>query len=187
MLIALIAAIGSANVAADTLVDGPAMHYQQPALRRPIFADTGDLIHSTKVNIDDDQTGRPGVRSKDFTDTVNGIDRDEDGVRDDIQQYIIANYTNRREAKGLLQHARAAQRYYLNSPDIAEVQLNWTNFDRSVQCLRDLFGPGHWTRHAQEIRVQMLNTALRVKTYIAMRKIAAGHIYPIDFSPGACE
>lgn len=134
----------------------------------------------------EDQSGRPGVRSKDFTETVLGIDSDRNGIRDDIQNYIEQSYKDPAQRQAMLQYTRAAELLYF-SETFDVVKRSWPEYARSSACLRQAFGRDKWTKEAGEITAQLLNTPPRIEVYITYNRLAAGHIYDLYGGTQPCD
>ncbi len=68
-----------------------------------------------KLDLDIDIPKDPGENGKI---TLEGIDRDDDGIRDDIQRYIVLNYKNKKNLqKALIQYVKTEQRSIIMSGD----------------------------------------------------------------------
>ena len=67
--------------------------------------------------------------------TVQGIDTDNDGVRDDIQRYIASIEVEHAFFKrGLLQYAKKTQRALVESGDTSKAQRNFMGISLALDC-----------------------------------------------------
>ncbi|WP_157128364.1 hypothetical protein [Cupriavidus sp. USMAA2-4] len=150
------------------------------AERRP-----GELLRRGMVKVED-QSGRPGVKSKDFTETVEGIDADKNGIRDDIQIYIEATYKILPQRAGMLQYTRAAENFMLRAKNLDELKEYWPAYAKSADCLKSLFGDS-WVKEAGEIQAQMMNTPPRIEAYIETRRMSKNNIWRLYSGDKPCE
>ncbi len=93
--------------------------------------------------------------------TLEGIDSDHDGIRDDVQRWVAVNYgAISAQRTALTQHARSHQRY------ISSIAESTTNADdvlalvKANTCLSFIFGPTSGTKEA--IRLVEVNTQSRL-------------------------
>jgi hypothetical protein len=112
--------------------------------------------------------------------TIEGIDSDSDGLRDDIQRHIAIRYEQQSSLQpGLTQLARSYQQFLLNSdaPDddvytIAEAR------GRAQDCLTYLAGsPTASLALLRDLRSQLLNTRARSLAYAEADKKLSGKFF----------
>ena len=100
--------------------------------------------------------------------TIQGIDADHDGVRDDVQRWIYAFAPNEpKKQMALRQMARWFQQYALADDYGPEViARGWASVIRANQCMLDNFGVGHDELLADRyLQAKVLNTYSRVKRF----------------------
>jgi len=100
--------------------------------------------------------------------TLEGIDSDHDGVRDDIQRWIGINYQaseKRREA--LRQDIKSLQRFILGANDKESSRNNAKDMERAWECEDYIFGTLDDAIMARDrLEPQFLNTEARSRAYI---------------------
>lgn len=118
--------------------------------------------------------------------TPAGVDRNNNGVRDDIERWIAASYPESATLRaGLTQYARSQQTYSarrMNSP--AEALAISARTSRAIACMvRDLPRDDKGTAEAnrrframQQLDLQFLNTPERLKLFIENEKLLAGQV-----------
>jgi hypothetical protein len=122
--------------------------------------------------------------------TLAGIDSNGNGVRDDVERYIVANYAESpAKVAFLLQYAREVLPFVsttMNSPAVALAQS--ARLSRANACAARLIGPGdramttaelrrfdEWLDAAKNVEIQHLNTTDRLAQFIKNEKLLAGH------------
>lgn len=106
----------------------------------------------------------------DRTDTIGGIDTDNNGVRDDIDEYIKKTYPSAVQQKALLQYARSLQKSLLleDKQDLIAVKAVTNEKARAISCI-SLKVPGgkspNGDRVVQEILSLHTNTKKRLEEY----------------------
>jgi len=84
------------------------------------------------------------------------------------------------------QYTRAAETYLFETGSASDAKQNWQTYSKAAACLNLRFG-NNWTKEANEIQAQLLNTPVRFQSYIETRRIAAGHIYDNYSGESPCE
>jgi hypothetical protein len=99
--------------------------------------------------------------------TLEGIDSDNDGVRDDIQRYIVLTYPeSERTRAALVQSAHSIQEALVKADDVgASIQVGHARA-RAVACLIHVRGPEETVEIFGNFRAQVLNTDERSRAYI---------------------
>jgi hypothetical protein len=115
--------------------------------------------------------------------TLEGIDSDGDGVRDDIQRYIAVTYPNSLPLrKALQQTAHLFGIALTQALDQSSARENFTALFRNFECLHAIDD-----KSAREVSVrlqaQFLNTIPRVRAYFAFSDLVGGQ--SIAVTPGA--
>ena len=109
--------------------------------------------------------------------TLEGIDSDGDGMRDDIQRYIALTYPDSQKTRAALrQFTLALDMSILESPDEASALNNTEDIHRASECL--------WYIHS-ELSIKMsdllmseyLNTMERSRAYLEYNNKLGGHVF----------
>ena len=120
--------------------------------------------------------------------TLEGIDSDHEGLRDDVQRWIYARFPNdERKRKALRQMSISLQLDL--TPNLSDQEL--LNFARrsfkAIDCLSDLFG--YMNNEMEYVRAKVINTSDRTDRYLQNDSkydgMALGPLYPSDGT--ACE
>ena len=109
--------------------------------------------------------------------TLEGIDSDQDGIRDDIQRYIALTYPDSRKTReALRQFTLAFQKSTLESPDEESPLYNVESMHRASECL--------WHIHSENsikiknaLKSEFLNTMERSRAYLAYNSKLGGHTF----------
>jgi hypothetical protein len=127
-----------------------------------------------------------GTVSRDFTDSVGGIDANANGVRDDIEDFIVKTYTDSKQRATAMQIAASYQYSLLNSATKQAAIAAAARVYRSLDCAIQVFGGGDFVKKADDILAMTLNTKIRAKAYVSARVNAAGTVYDTDV-PNPCD
>ena len=109
--------------------------------------------------------------------TLEGIDSDGDGVRDDVQRWIAINFSNSEKTRAALtQDAKAMQQFLLDAANSAKSLNNALLMSGSISCLtyvqqKNFYGI------ATEHKAKMLNTYERSKAWIQADGHLSGHMF----------
>ena len=109
--------------------------------------------------------------------TLEGIDSDQDGIRDDIQRYIALTYPDSQKTRAALkQFTLAFQEAILESPDEASAMNNVEDMHRAQECL--------WYIHSRSsikmknsLKAEYLNTMERSRAYLEYNKKLSGKVF----------
>jgi len=126
----------------------------------------------------------PGEAGKE---TLEGIDSDGDGIRDDIQRYIEITYSDQPTARaGLRQMAQNHQAALLAANDRTASREIADEVSHSYECLEAL-GFGRFL--GARLRAEVLNTTTRSRAYISYNQNLGGMVteIPIIPSKNACK
>lgn len=111
--------------------------------------------------------------------TLEGIDSDDDGVRDDIERYIVLTYPeSERTRAALSQSARSIQESLPNAEDEAASITIGHERARAMECLIYVHGPEQTIGIFGELRAQLLNTDERSLAYIKASEHLSGEDFP---------
>lgn len=144
------------------------LNYATNALPLPITV----VVHNQPVPPDPGEAGKQ---------TLEGIDSDNDGVRDDIQRYIVLNYFDSpAKVAGLRQYAKAVQRSLLSagSGDRPLVVDNVQKEFDALSCLSYVVGLQPRIDSTDKLEVELLNTRQRSLANIRVESYLGGHVFP---------
>jgi hypothetical protein len=122
--------------------------------------------------------------------TLEGIDSDGDGIRDDIQRYIEITYPDEPLVKAALrQDTIPLQAKLLDAHSEEKSLLHHEETERSQECLGALFGTERGFDLAFAMQAEMLNTDARSRAYILYNSQLSGHIFsgPAVDDISACD
>jgi hypothetical protein len=116
----------------------------------------------------------PGEAGKE---TLEGIDSDGDGIRDDIQRYIALTYPGSQKTRAALRQLTfALDKSILESPDEESALNNTELMHRATECL--------WYIHSDQsikfknqLKAEYLNTLKRSRAYLAYDSKLSGHVF----------
>ena len=98
--------------------------------------------------------------------TLEGIDSDSDGVRDDVQRYIATTYPQSARARAALsQYAIALQHVLLDTKDPTRAKAAWSDAIAGLRCLMYIQGVKPAASTETLIRAEYLNTEPRVRAF----------------------
>lgn len=118
----------------------------------------------------------PGEAGK--TDLL-GIDSDGDGVRDDINRYIVFTYPDsEKKREALKQSARSLNAYLRDSDDKAKTRENGASDDKALDCIIHVFNSNLDTAFKvdDELRAQFLDTKERSRAYARADQQMGGYV-----------
>jgi hypothetical protein len=109
--------------------------------------------------------------------TLEGIDSDNDGLRDDIQRYIALQYSDSGKTRAALrQAALALQNIILNSSDEANALRNTELEARASECIRYI-RPDDGRSIDNMLMAEFLNTKTRSRAYLVYDAKLSGHVF----------
>jgi len=113
---------------------------------------------------------RQGLIPKlDRTDTLKGVDANNNGIRDDIEAYIEANFTDPKQKLAVEQFARATQiKVTVDYTDDFDVQQARLMSSKAIQCISFTFGEENSAQYWQiidDIKFMTTNTKQRTINY----------------------
>lgn len=121
--------------------------------------------------------------------TLEGIDSDGDGIRDDVQRYIQLTHPDAPAVRaGLGQYARGLQTALLVATDREESRRVAKELDRADECLEHFVGFDAYA-FGDDVTIEMLNTEARSRAYISFDHNLGGTItrIPIIPDPATCD
>ncbi|MBF7691545.1 hypothetical protein [Acinetobacter pollinis] len=121
--------------------------------------------------------------------TIQGIDNDGNGIRDDIDAYIKRTYPQKQQ-KAVSQYARALQASLLvNLNDRNALQRTSDVESRAVSCIFEKIPNGESPSHGRvvmEILGVTTNTKKRLMAYLALSKALDGTVMTLP-NDGVCD
>ena len=137
----------------------------------------------------EDQSGRPGVKSRDFTASIAGVDANNNGVRDDIEDYINRTYPDPNQRAALMQNAQAdVALLTVNTEDLNKVAEAATMLDRSLDCSRKFFSSEDLYNNAtREILAMHMNTEVRFRAYAKIMSLGGYVVHGAEPNDEPCN
>jgi hypothetical protein len=108
---------------------------------------------------------------------IAGPDKDNNGVRDDIDQVITGFGLTASQAKALTQFAAALQVAILSSSDRTLAYSNAVEVHRGQECVFSQLSADS-TKYTKQVKAFTLNTQPRVTAFLGFSHNASGAIYP---------
>jgi len=109
--------------------------------------------------------------------TLEGIDSDQDGIRDDIQRYIALTYPDSQKTQAALrQAATALQIIILESPNEESALRNTELEARASECLWYI-RPDKGYKIDDLLMAEFLNTLPRSRAYLEFNSKLGGHVF----------
>jgi hypothetical protein len=109
--------------------------------------------------------------------TLEGIDSDGDGLRDDIQRYIALTYPDSQKTRAALrQYTIALNKVMLESPDEESALNNTELIHRASECLWYIFSENS-IKMKKILKSEYLNTMDRSQAYLEYNSKLGGHVF----------
>ncbi|OIO70619.1 MAG: hypothetical protein COY36_00230 [Zetaproteobacteria bacterium CG_4_10_14_0_2_um_filter_55_20] len=135
-------------------------------LGAPLFSQAGD---SLSLPPDPGEAGKA---------TLEGIDSDGDGVRDDVQRWIALTYPNSKKTRAALtQDAKAIQQYLLDSADPIKTFNNVLQMDKAIECYFYI-DPANAYSLSHNLEAIILDTSIRVRASFQADHSLSGKMVP---------
>ncbi|MFQ5779864.1 MAG: hypothetical protein ACE5HN_03645 [Nitrospiria bacterium] len=109
--------------------------------------------------------------------TLEGIDSDGDGVRDDVQRHIMLTYPDEPTRRALVQLAKAEQSFLISAHDKAKALNSASERSRAMECIF-FVQPDEAVEILRRMRAELLNTELRIRASIAADSLLGGETFP---------
>lgn len=111
--------------------------------------------------------------------TLAGIDSDGDGIRDDVQRWIVMTYPNSQKTRASLrQLAQDYQRFILNAASPTQIYDAARLMGKTSSCLSYILPVGQFiSTVAGNLRGKMLNTYARSKAFLQADGHLSGRMY----------
>ncbi len=151
----------------------------------------GTPLETTTDDIVDD-SGLPPDPGKAGKATLAGIDSDDDGLRDDVQRYIVLTYQDSEKTRAALtQEAQMMQNALLDAGNKEKSIRHGEESGRSSACLSYVLGSLEAKRAARDkLNSIILNTDERNYAYFAYNEQLGGEVFfsvPYNERVSACE
>lgn len=168
-----------------TIIDGTLNVDSVPASGNVTSTDTFSIRQNRRVPFDPSSlswtfTGvvlppDPGDEGKE---TLAGIDLDNDGVRDDIQRYIVLTYQSESSdiLNALFNHAKILQAMLLEANDKGKTIQNFSTYSKSTDCIEHHI-PSDVINIMQALDALLLNTEERYIQDVEASKNLSGGFY----------
>jgi hypothetical protein len=110
--------------------------------------------------------------------TIEGIDSDQDGLRDDIQRYIALTYPDSEKTRAALREiALVTQKALVDRNDENKSLNNADDMTRAMECLKYIH-PGKIGREIDNLLLaEYLNTAARSRAFLDYNEKLGGHVF----------
>ena len=118
--------------------------------------------------------------------TLQGFDVDNNGVRDDVQQYIESTYPgaeNQLLRKALFNAATSGQNLVIKGAASAAQDVR--DYVDSQSCVRLLFPQEATSLHLDELATEIFDTYERILNYLASNVAFDNEVYELSFDPAA--
>jgi hypothetical protein len=116
--------------------------------------------------------------------TLAGIDSDNDGLRDDIERYVMLNYSNSAKTRAWLTQSALAAQFGVTGGGLssADAQAAFSKLDAALACGWYEYGANEKAQ-SDALLMQVLNTKDRVKAYAQFTSQLAGQVTNITTDP----
>ena len=159
------------EVVIDRLSTGERQRYVLPALPPSDTELSGRLDRHAFAAGDGGLVPDPGPANDR---TLAGIDSNNDGVRDDVERLIEINFSGRPDSiSALRQGARAMQRALVDTGAQRAAVGDAEDSARALECLMAV-RPSDGSRYFLELVAEMVDTDLRLNTYLALNEQLSG-------------
>jgi hypothetical protein len=102
--------------------------------------------------------------------TLAGIDANGNGVRDDVERFILIQFAAPAERNALFQYAKAMQSFILSAGSQTMAIQGGTRLMRSIECLASVADASD----ANQLEAAFVNTQLRAQAYLAASALITG-------------
>lgn len=118
--------------------------------------------------------------------TLAGIDSNNNGVRDDVERWIVLSFANGLEKPPIVQASVALQQTLTSSNEL-EAQQGGENLDRAIACLDARLGVDRARVAYGDLLEQMVDTELRFRADQVFRSRVRPGDFPEVYPNSGCE
>jgi hypothetical protein len=141
----------------------PGRLYFRVAIAFPVIAPSS---YSGRIFVDVDSVPLPPDPGEAGKQTLEGIDADRDGVRDDVQRYIAQLFPSDQASRGALtQYATSVTDLLVKAGDVVSSRDQWTHILDANNCLTRVLGDAS-TKTRLLLRARILNTPNRSRAFL---------------------
>lgn len=138
------------------------------------FSSTRENELASKLSL----PGNPGNPGKAGKLTLEGIDSDGDGVRDDVQRFIALNYSDSEKTRAALTQYAREQLQALLDAESKEVSYNHAlEIGLAIECLFYIHGENA-PDIRKKVKAEILNTSTRTEAFLTYDFQLNGRIFP---------
>ncbi len=139
---------------------------------------------------------RPFLTNLDTTDTLKGIDANNDGIRDDIEKWIDDNFKKMGEGKyeSMRQLARALQNHMVSDEKLKKnAEKIALDYDFGINCILKNFptedenSNNYWLNLTREMKAYIFNTKKRYRTLKVVSQALSGKLLKSSSPNESCE
>lgn len=128
----------------------------------------------------------------DRSDDVQGLDSDNNGIRDDIDEYVALHYSGTAQVDAANQAARANQSVLMaDLQDPTSIRQSNQKLSRATACIYEVFGTSASSIEPAEVSRDLeaisFNTAGRLKKYMEFNKALDGASWSLPEGGSSCE
>jgi hypothetical protein len=120
--------------------------------------------------------------------TLEGVDANTNGVRDDVEIFIYTNYSKQEEQKAQMQMAKNIQERFYNVKSKEDGHIWFEKMGNAQDCQEKVFGTiEDGLRESKILYSKTLNTIERAQADINIRLLMSGEVFPLIHNENPCE
>jgi hypothetical protein len=132
------------------------------------------VVEETPIEGEDPPPG-----SGSATETVAGVDADNDGLRDDVQSYVYASYSDPVDRTAAIQLAKSLQRLLINGTTEAKALTEGAVMNKAIDCLYSRDAEKFGDR-VEGIEGLVVNTGARARAYARAGAFLSGGNFTVS-------
>jgi hypothetical protein len=152
---------------------------------KKIFIMAAAVFLLTGCNSDSNTSGdgkRPSeeIPTLDRSANLTGVDDNQNGIRDDIEAYIVENYSDEEQKKALFQFAKTMQAsLFIDASDMISAKQVGVGMSRAITCIFSKLESQEVSDENPHIAIRKIesmtaNTKTRLKAYLEFNKAMDG-------------